>query len=145
MSMKFLSRRYRILLLIGIAGSLFLCFQFFSFQVISLSGRRQQGNQGQVGHQARVLDSDVIDKLKDKNLVLGSDKQRYNETVKQFHSDKQRYNETVKQTVHVGAGLMDRKNAGKYFPANPYKLAFFNFTTYFSPHIMVLKLFWTSF
>ena len=133
MSMKFLSRRYRILLLIGIAGSLFLCFQFFSFQVISLSGRRQHGNQGQVGHQARVLDSDVIDKLKDKNLVFRSDKQGYNKTVKQFRSDKQGYNETVKQTKHVGAGLMDRKKAGKYFPANPSKLACFQLHNLFFP------------
>ena len=52
MSFVFLRRRSRILLLIGIAGFLFLCFQLFSFKVINISNRMEHESQ----RQARVLD-----------------------------------------------------------------------------------------
>ena len=64
--MKFTRRSYRVLLLIGIAGFLFLCFQFFSFQVLSLSGRQDHRKLGQTGHQARVLDDKVIEPVMDR-------------------------------------------------------------------------------
>lgn len=70
MSFKFLKRRYRILLLIGIAGTLFLCFQLFSFKVISISGRRQQESL----RQARILDNDVAEQLDHEKLKFAPEK-----------------------------------------------------------------------
>ena len=54
MSLVFLRRKSRILLLIGIAGSLFLCFQLFSFKVLSFSNKQQHDNQ----RMARILDEE---------------------------------------------------------------------------------------
>ena len=54
MSLVFLRRKSRILLLIGIAGSLFLCFQLFSFKVLSFSNKQQHDNQ----RIARILDEE---------------------------------------------------------------------------------------
>ena len=91
--MKCSHRRYRVFLLIGIAGSLFLCFQFFSFQVLSLSGRQSYGKLGKTGQQARVLDDEVIDPVMDRKLVLPPDK----------HANV------------LDAQLKDTKKTGKYF------------------------------
>ena len=55
MSLVFLRRKSRILLLIGIAGSLFLCFQLFSFKVLSFSNKQQHDNH----RMARILDEEL--------------------------------------------------------------------------------------
>ena len=66
MSLVFLRRKYRLLLLIGIAGSLFLCFQLFSFRVISISGKQQHDLQ----RRARILDDELELEFKQDELVM---------------------------------------------------------------------------
>lgn len=61
MNLTIFKRKYRILLLFAVAGAIFLCFQIFSFKVLTFSSQKQHklhGNQA-----AKILDDfqEVVD------------------------------------------------------------------------------------